>query len=148
MAVPTSEELQLVEIFRRRILDTQLPSGHTTNQQLVRWIRARENDLDKAEEMLRKHSEWRKSHGIGPSLLLWTPPPFLTSTYPAKLIGFDGEGSIEVTFDLLNSKYKYQGHPFSFCNSVNGTYVRLLMPVTKTQWFGTRTKSWSNLCLS
>ncbi|XP_021956536.2 SEC14-like protein 4 [Folsomia candida] len=96
MSAPTSDELQLIEIFRRRLINVEddlRDRRLSAPRQLLRWIRARENDLVKAEEMLRNHLAWRKLRGIGPSLLQWTAPPMLTTTYSVKLVGFDKEGS-------------------------------------------------------
>lgn len=95
MAAPTSEELQLIEIFSRRLsnVESDLRSRDLfATRNLLRWIRAREGDLPKAEDMLRKHLQFRKLHGIGPSLLLWSPPSMLTTTYPVNFLGFDKEG--------------------------------------------------------
>lgn len=100
MSAPTSEELQLVEIFRQRLNSLQLGEHDLKTQHLLRWIRAREGELDKAEVMIRTSFAWRKSNGIGPSLLAFRPPTLLTSNYPVKLIGFDKEGSPILSFEF------------------------------------------------
>jgi len=91
MAEATPQERDLVNIFRGRVKDLLLAidEEQSHEQHLLRWIRAREGDLAKAEDMLRRHMEWRKINGIGPSLLDWTPSFYLTDTYRAKFCGYD-----------------------------------------------------------
>jgi hypothetical protein len=93
MTEATSEELHLVQIFRRRLLSLSLEDGQSSDPHLLRWIRAREGDLQKAEGMLRAHLAWRKQYGIGPSLLYdWTPSAYLTNSFSVKFVGFDPTG--------------------------------------------------------
>ncbi|CAL8069642.1 unnamed protein product [Orchesella dallaii] len=98
MSEATQQEKDLVSIFRGRIKDLPIDEEQLHEQHMLRWIRAREGDLAKAEDMFRRHMEWRKTNGIGPSLLDWIPSVYLTDTYSAKFCGYDTSGSPIVLF--------------------------------------------------
>ncbi|CAG7836500.1 unnamed protein product [Allacma fusca] len=52
--------------------------------QLIRWIRARENDLDLAESMFRKSFKWREENDLE-DILTWEPPEILKRLSPYDL---------------------------------------------------------------
>lgn len=93
MAGPTALERDLIIIFRSRVADLEIPEKLLHEQHLLRWIRARDGDVSKAEEMLSRHIDWRKENKIDTSLLEWSPTPFLRETYQPKFCGFDSSGS-------------------------------------------------------
>jgi len=89
----TLKELELVSEFRYRLEGLSLDEHNSSDLNLLRYIRAREYDLSKAEDMLRKHLQWKRTKGIGLSLVLdYEAPLFLRETYASKLMGFDDVG--------------------------------------------------------
>jgi hypothetical protein len=55
----TPAERDKIPDLRARVADLPDPDGHTTDRDLVRFLRARGGDVGKASQMLRKHLLWR-----------------------------------------------------------------------------------------
>jgi len=65
MANLSSDEMILVDELRSRVSSqTGKEEYYNTGHFLVRWIRAREGDVEKAEKMLLESLEWRELHQI------------------------------------------------------------------------------------
>ncbi|CAG7827333.1 unnamed protein product, partial [Allacma fusca] len=67
-------EVKLLGEFRKRLTDLDLNEEWTSDYNLIRWIRARDLDLDAAENMLRTSIEWRRENDID-QILSWDPTP-------------------------------------------------------------------------
>ena len=65
----------------------------TKPSEIVRFSRARPNDVKGAEDMFRNMMEWRQEHHVDTILQDYTPPPELFQKYPgAVLQGVDRDG--------------------------------------------------------
>jgi hypothetical protein len=98
----TSEEKQKLSQFRERFSDILKAEEHLhktlcdDDYFLIRWLRARNLDLDKAEEMLRNSLKWRKENEI--EGILDRPeaqvPVKYKRLYPTGVFGEDEEGNV------------------------------------------------------
>ncbi|CAG7721005.1 unnamed protein product [Allacma fusca] len=90
MAAPSPYELEILPEFRRRVTYLSLNEFLNSDMELLRWIRARDNNLDQAELMLRKHMKWREEVDYDHILLLDIPKQ-CEVLMPEKLAGFDDD---------------------------------------------------------
>ncbi|ODM99132.1 SEC14-like protein 2 [Orchesella cincta] len=84
--VENEEERQILKQLQARTKDL-----HQDDATLLRFLRARDNNIVKAEEMLRKCLEWRKNHEIS-TILKWKMPTFLDEALPFEFRGVDNNG--------------------------------------------------------
>lgn len=82
---PTEEELEKLREFRSRVSKIYPQS----DLKLLAWLRARDLDLAKAEQMLRRHLIWRKNNEIE-HLANWKSPKVF---FPYIHFGYDKEGA-------------------------------------------------------
>uniref|UniRef100_A0A8C9HQZ4 SEC14 like lipid binding 6 n=1 Tax=Piliocolobus tephrosceles TaxID=591936 RepID=A0A8C9HQZ4_9PRIM len=68
---------------------------------LLRWLRAWSFDLQKSEDLLRKHMEFRKQQDLA-SILAWQPPEVVRLYDANGICGQDGEGS-PVWYHIMGS---------------------------------------------
>ncbi|XP_042146096.1 SEC14-like protein 2 [Ixodes scapularis] len=78
---------QALDDFKRRIQD--IWKEEFTDSFLLRWLRAREFDVNKAENMLRKNQAWRIDNGIDLLLQTYQWPPVLKRYMPGGLCSHD-----------------------------------------------------------
>ncbi|CAG7825394.1 unnamed protein product, partial [Allacma fusca] len=90
MAAPSLYELKILPEFRRRVKDLSLNEFLNSDMQLLRWIRARENNLDQAELMLRAHMKWREEVSFD-QLLLLDMPKQCEGVILDTILGFDND---------------------------------------------------------
>ncbi|VDI56430.1 Hypothetical predicted protein, partial [Mytilus galloprovincialis] len=76
--------------FRENVKDVLEPEHD--DHYLLRWLRARNFDLKKSEDMLRKHLIWRKEEDID-NILRQKTPDVIENYYPGGHCGFDKDGS-------------------------------------------------------
>lgn len=92
----SDKEKFLLEQFKEVIKDVIKPEYD--DEYLVRWLRAREWDLKKAEKMLRDSLAWRSRSNID-KILEWQPPEVL-KYWPGNFFGHDKEG-YPIWYELL-----------------------------------------------
>ncbi|EDM00207.1 similar to SEC14 (S. cerevisiae)-like 2 (predicted), isoform CRA_b [Rattus norvegicus] len=86
----------------REILQDVLPTLPKADDFfLLRWLRARNFDLKKSEDMLRKHVEFRNQQDLD-HILTWQPPEVIRLYDSGGLCGYDYEGC-PVWFDLIGT---------------------------------------------
>lgn len=86
--------------FRERIQDilSQLPAQ--SDHFLLRWLRARNFNVQKAEAMLRKHLEFRKQMKADTITTEWQPPEVIEKYLSGGMCGYDREGS-PIWYDVI-----------------------------------------------
>ncbi|XP_061752788.1 SEC14-like protein 2 [Nerophis ophidion] len=86
--------------FRERIQDVlcQLPAQH--DHFLLRWLRARNFNVQKSEAMLRKHLEFRKQMKVDTIISDWRPPEVIEKYLSGGMCGYDREGS-PIWYDVI-----------------------------------------------
>uniref|UniRef100_A0A3P9H785 SEC14-like lipid binding 7 n=1 Tax=Oryzias latipes TaxID=8090 RepID=A0A3P9H785_ORYLA len=86
--------------FQEQIRDIlpSLPAQH--DHYLLRWLRARNFNIQKAEAMIRKHVEFRKQMRLDTIVSDWTPPEVIQKYVSGGMCGYDREGS-PVWFDVI-----------------------------------------------
>ncbi|KAJ8339520.1 hypothetical protein SKAU_G00363060 [Synaphobranchus kaupii] len=96
----SSKQEEALTQFRERIEDIlpQLPSQH--DHFLLRWLRARSFNVQKAEMMLRKHVEFRKHMNADTITTDWQPPEVIARYLPGGMCGYDREGS-PIWYDVI-----------------------------------------------
>nr|XP_002719753.2 putative SEC14-like protein 6 [Oryctolagus cuniculus] len=78
--------------FRENIRDVLPTLPNPDDAFLLRWLRARSFDLQKSEDMLRKHMEFRKQQDLD-HILEWQPPQVVQLYTASSICGHDSEGS-------------------------------------------------------
>ncbi|CAG7734384.1 unnamed protein product [Allacma fusca] len=92
MSIPDSKEIELISQFRQRVADLNLKGRFLDDHDLLRWIRARNHNLDQAEKMIRESIKWREDNDID-NILTWNPPERFLKELPLEFLGFDNENS-------------------------------------------------------
>ncbi|KAM6155193.1 SEC14-like protein 4 [Rhynchocyon petersi] len=77
--------------FRENLQDLLPTLPKTDDSFLLRWLRARNFDLQKSEHMLRQHAEYRKQQDLD-NILSWQPREVLQLYDSGGLCGYDYEG--------------------------------------------------------
>nr|XP_023676456.1 SEC14-like protein 2 isoform X2 [Paramormyrops kingsleyae] len=86
--------------LRERLQDViaQLPAQH--DHFLLRWLRARNFNVQKAEVMLRKHLEFRRQMKADTITTEWRPPEVIERYLPGGMCGYDRDGS-PIWYDII-----------------------------------------------
>lgn len=77
--------------FKIQIEDVWKPEY--TDHFLLRWLRARDFDVAKAEDLLRGNIKWRYEKGVDSILKTYKPPKVLQQYFPGGLFNYDKTGS-------------------------------------------------------
>ncbi|CAG7784805.1 unnamed protein product [Allacma fusca] len=96
MASFTVEEREALKNFRTQIGDLldKLDNYQQQDLCLLRWLRARELNVDKAEEMLRKAMKWRQDNKVDSILKVWEAPIIVRDALPVRCSGTDKDGCV------------------------------------------------------
>jgi hypothetical protein len=86
----TEKQVEALKQFRQNVADVMLPKHD--DYVLVRFLRARDFDLSKSEDMFRKSMQWRKEWKVDTILTDWKVPEVLQKYYPGGHFGYDKEG--------------------------------------------------------
>ncbi|XP_050715606.1 SEC14-like protein 2 [Eriocheir sinensis] len=86
----TPERKEALSQFRERVAPLLSPDQQHDDA-LLQWLVARNFNLDKAEQMLRKSLEWRREWGAD-TVLEWEVPEVLSKYYPVGMAGHDNKG--------------------------------------------------------
>jgi len=97
MAKPTETELIILKKFRAITADLILKPEQRTDMALLRWLRARDLNLQKADDMLRKSLIWRKEMDID-NVLTWKQPAWMEQFFQYEICGHSRDGSPVIVF--------------------------------------------------
>ncbi|XP_029371929.1 SEC14-like protein 2 isoform X1 [Echeneis naucrates] len=94
------KQAEVLSEFRSRIQDVlpDLPAQH--DHYLLRWLRARSFNVQKAEAMIRKHVEFRKQMSVDTIISDWKPPEVIEKFVSGGMCGYDREGS-PIWYDVI-----------------------------------------------
>ncbi|XP_071008457.1 SEC14-like protein 2 isoform X1 [Oncorhynchus clarkii lewisi] len=94
------KQVDILAEFRERLEDVlpDLPAQH--DHYLLRWLRARSFNVQKAEAMLRKHLEFRKHMKADSIIADWRPPEVIERYVSGGMCGYDLEGS-PIWYDVI-----------------------------------------------
>ncbi|XP_038619702.1 SEC14-like protein 3 isoform X1 [Tachyglossus aculeatus] len=87
--------------FRENLQDLMSSLPKTDDYFLLRWLRARNFDLQKSEAMIRKYMEYRKNMDID-NIFKWQPPEVIQKYLPGGLCGYDRDGC-PIWYDIAKS---------------------------------------------
>ncbi|XP_067114491.1 SEC14-like protein 2 isoform X1 [Osmerus mordax] len=94
------KQSETLEQFRKRIEEIlpNLPAQH--DHYLLRWLRARSFNIEKADAMLRKHVEFRRLMKADTIISDWKSPEVIEKYLPGGMCGYDRDGS-PIWYDII-----------------------------------------------
>ncbi|XP_053444581.1 SEC14-like protein 4 isoform X2 [Nycticebus coucang] len=95
------QQQEVLARFRENVQDLLPALPKADDYFLLRWLRARNFDLQKSENMLRKHVEFRKQQDLD-NILSWEPQEVLQLYDSGGLCGYDYEGC-PVWFNIIGT---------------------------------------------
>ncbi|KAG5281348.1 hypothetical protein AALO_G00071130 [Alosa alosa] len=94
------KQAEALEQFRERVKDILPECPSQSDHFLLRWLRARNFNVQKAEAMLRKHLEFRKHMKVDTITTDWRPPEVIEKHLSGGMCGYDREGS-PIWYDVI-----------------------------------------------
>ncbi|CAL8125563.1 unnamed protein product [Orchesella dallaii] len=107
MAEPTSEEITAIQKFREQVSDLLDNEEKRDNSYLIRWLRARDLNFHKAEELLRHSLNWRAENDID-NVLERKFDEFHFNNFPYTADGYDKTGRPVATISYANGKWDFR----------------------------------------
>ncbi|KAB1255630.1 SEC14-like protein 4 [Camelus dromedarius] len=95
------QQQEALATFRDNLQDLLPTLPKADDYFLLRWLRARNFDLQKSEDMVRKHMEFRKQQDLD-NILSWQPSEVIQLYDSGGLCGYDYEGC-PVWFDIIGT---------------------------------------------
>ncbi|KAK2121374.1 hypothetical protein P7K49_002760 [Saguinus oedipus] len=95
----STKQAEILAKFQENVQDVLPTLPNPDDYFLLRWLRARNFDLQKSEAMLRKYMEFRKTMDID-HILDWQPPEVIQKYMPGGLCGYDRDGC-PVWYDII-----------------------------------------------
>ncbi|OXA40429.1 SEC14-like protein 4 [Folsomia candida] len=96
MEVFTDAELAALEQFRPRVVDVLPDEYARKDENLIRWLRARDLDLDKAEDLVKKSMQWRQDNKID-TIIESGIDSEMQKLFPFYIDAIDREGRVALT---------------------------------------------------
>ncbi|GFQ73844.1 SEC14-like protein 2 [Trichonephila clavata] len=88
----TEAEREAIKTLRERVLNILLPY-QDEDYFFKKWLIAYKYDIDKAEEMIKGHIKFMKTHGLDKLDENYVPPK-ASDYFHTKMLGYDNEGSV------------------------------------------------------
>ncbi|XP_054715004.1 SEC14-like protein 4 [Uloborus diversus] len=88
------KESEVIEELRRRFKENIGTDKYEDKMMFYRFLKARDFNVDRAEEMLKKHLEWREEKKVDTLLRYYKPNEVFHKYLSASFVGFDKEGCI------------------------------------------------------
>ncbi|XP_078194275.1 SEC14-like protein 4 isoform X5 [Callithrix jacchus] len=95
------QQQEALSRFRENLQDLLPRVPNADDYFLLRWLRARDFDLQKSEDMIRRHMAFRKQQDLD-NILSWQPPEVIRLYDSGGLCGYDYEGC-PVYFHIIGS---------------------------------------------
>jgi len=128
----TPQEIFALQSFMKVVEDLELDQGT-----IMRFLRARNLDLTKAEGMLRAHVSWRRNNIFEPALNGWKPPKEFMLKFECYHCGFDKDGRsvFYISFDnWMPSRELFEKfESFDFMLFAYKTFLILYEDIVKSQ---------------
>ncbi|KFM72976.1 SEC14-like protein 4, partial [Stegodyphus mimosarum] len=99
------EEREKIQLLRERVSDILEPEKYENDLYLRKWLIARSFDVEKAEDMLKKHVRFMKVNGLDKIDENYVPPE-VSKYFLTTMLGYDNEGSIVRILHLGGSDIK------------------------------------------
>ncbi|KAL3204571.1 hypothetical protein MRX96_011571 [Rhipicephalus microplus] len=81
----------VLERFRDAVADVRRPEH--TDANLLRWLRARDFDLDRAEQMYRQHLRWRQQNHVDTLLTDYEASKVIRDHFPGGILDCSKKGN-------------------------------------------------------
>ncbi|XP_021956875.1 SEC14-like protein 2 [Folsomia candida] len=99
MAKPSPHELEIIGEVRERISDLRLSDEYLQPKNLVRFVRARNEQLDQIEDMIRKNACYHDTYDTE-IIMRWVPLNSIVEGFPYRIVGFDNLGGLVIVFPV------------------------------------------------
>jgi len=112
MGTITEEDQKILRKLKENLTDLDLENDRLLEDiQLIRWLRARNMSIKKAEEMLRNSLKWRDETEIS-DILRKSVPECIKVEFPFDIVGVDKQGNVlvHIPFGKMDMKKGIKVH--------------------------------------